>query len=211
MRLQYIILALITTISAVPLNINLGAYSPALVVGDGEISFDSTQKAAELMETLASGAVPPANANQNQNPGEAAEPAPAPAAPEAARATPPEANANANAPVPNLTRRDDEVDSLVAEVTQWIKRDLAGFREALNFAREAMKNQPKVELGTGKEGSGVGVVVNAGVNVPAESAANGAPAPGAAERARARARREVVGEEPAEGKGKMTLVAITEV
>ncbi|KAE9367656.1 hypothetical protein N431DRAFT_428983 [Stipitochalara longipes BDJ] len=39
-------------VSAVPLNINLGAYSPALVVGDGEISFGSGAEAEALVNTL---------------------------------------------------------------------------------------------------------------------------------------------------------------
>lgn len=42
-----------TTITAVPLNINLGAYSPALVVGDGEISFGGAESAEALVNTLA--------------------------------------------------------------------------------------------------------------------------------------------------------------
>ena len=63
---------------AVPLNINLGAYSPALVVGDGEISFGggeangAAQSAAQLMETLATGAVGAANGNANAQPQAAA-------------------------------------------------------------------------------------------------------------------------------------------
>ncbi|PMD18268.1 hypothetical protein NA56DRAFT_648040 [Hyaloscypha hepaticicola] len=50
------IFALLATcsVSAVPLNINLGAYSPALVVGDGEISFGSGAEAEALVNTLAS-------------------------------------------------------------------------------------------------------------------------------------------------------------
>ncbi len=40
-------------ISAVPLNINLEAYSPASVVGDGEVSFDSGEEAEALVNTLA--------------------------------------------------------------------------------------------------------------------------------------------------------------
>ena len=55
-----------------------------------------------------------------------------------------------------------------------LKRDLNGFREALGYAREAMKNSPKIELGS--EEAGVGIVVNGGVNVPVSSAANGAHA-----------------------------------
>ena len=32
-----------TTVAALPLNINLGAYSPAIVVGDGAISFEGAE------------------------------------------------------------------------------------------------------------------------------------------------------------------------
>jgi hypothetical protein len=57
------------SVSAVPLNINLGAYSPALVVGDGEISFGgSPERASELLQTLATGAVNGAVANGQQPP-----------------------------------------------------------------------------------------------------------------------------------------------
>lgn len=45
---------LAATASAAPLNINLGAYSPALVVGDGEISFagNGAAGAEGLVNTL---------------------------------------------------------------------------------------------------------------------------------------------------------------
>jgi len=49
-----VILAAIS-ISALPLNINLGAFSPALVVGDGEISFGGAENAAALMTALSTG------------------------------------------------------------------------------------------------------------------------------------------------------------
>ena len=76
-----------SAVTALPLNINLGAYSPALVVGDGEISFGgNAERASEVLQTLSAGAqngavpsgqTPPAPARQG---GEAAAPA-APAAP----------------------------------------------------------------------------------------------------------------------------------
>jgi len=53
---QTVLLALAATVAAVPLNINLGAYSPALVVGDGEITLGNANEAGGLMATLASGA-----------------------------------------------------------------------------------------------------------------------------------------------------------
>ncbi|KAL2133068.1 hypothetical protein VTI74DRAFT_2972 [Chaetomium olivicolor] len=41
------ILSLLSLTHALPLNINLGAYSPALVVGDGAISFKGAEGAGE--------------------------------------------------------------------------------------------------------------------------------------------------------------------
>lgn len=56
MLVRYSTLAVVMASMAVgaPLNINLGAYSPALVVGDGEISFAGAgaNGAAGLMNTL---------------------------------------------------------------------------------------------------------------------------------------------------------------
>ncbi|KAK0128316.1 hypothetical protein ONS95_000291 [Cadophora gregata] len=49
----YLALIAATSIAALPLNINLGAYSPALVVGDGEISFGGEENAEALLSTLA--------------------------------------------------------------------------------------------------------------------------------------------------------------
>ena len=87
----------------------------------------------------------------------------------------------------------------VESAMEWIKRDLPGFEAALAYAREAMKDAPKIELGT--ENAGIGILVNPGVNVPQGSAAAGTTG--------AKAKRgEVVAEEDAP---KMTLVAITEV
>jgi hypothetical protein len=44
-----------------------------------------------------------------------------------------------------------------SEVT---KRDLAGFDRALTYAEAALTKGPKVQLGTGAEGSGVGIIVD---------------------------------------------------
>ncbi|KAF2470003.1 uncharacterized protein BDR25DRAFT_35981 [Lindgomyces ingoldianus] len=189
---QNVIILLVAAVSAVPLNINLGAYSPALVVGDGEISLGSTESASRLMETLASGAA--ANGGEQQG--------------QQAKAR------DIAAPAPNVRTIEHfgkreaavadakETLALAQEAMAWIKRDIAGFREALGYAREAMKDTPKIELGT--PASGVGITVNAGLNVPANSAANGAPAGGA------RQKRDSLVEEESEAP-KMTLVAITEV
>jgi len=40
------------------------------------------------------------------------------------------------------------------------KRDINGFDRALRFAEAALVKGPKVQLGTGKEGSGVGIIVD---------------------------------------------------
>lgn len=48
-----VVAILASTAVAAPLNINLGAYSPAVVVGDGEISFAAGAGGAEsLVSTL---------------------------------------------------------------------------------------------------------------------------------------------------------------
>jgi hypothetical protein len=53
-----VVLAILTAqLNALPLNINLGAYSPALVVGDGEISFGGKQDVSNLMNALEGAAV----------------------------------------------------------------------------------------------------------------------------------------------------------
>jgi hypothetical protein len=233
---QYFFLSLIAACSAVPLNINLGAYSPALVVGDGEISLGSTESASELMATLASGAAAnEAGAEAQQQGQQEDEQQQQEAAPPQEQEQPqqegggegeggeqqqegdqqqqePPAEENAAKRAPNLVRtlehfgkRSPAVDEHLAAVEsamEWIKRDLEGFNAALSYAREAMQNTPKIELGT--ENAGVGMIVNAGLNVPANSAANGAPA---AERKAKKS--EVVAEESEAPK--MTLVAITEV
>jgi len=57
------------------------------------------------------------------------------------------------------------------------KRDLAGFDRALRFAEVGLTQGPKIQLGTGAEGSGVGIIVDnrAGV-VGAERPGGGAAA-----------------------------------
>ena len=58
-----VLVLLACSISGLPLNINLGAYSPALVVGDGEISFGGNQDVSNLMNALEGAAVQGAAAN----------------------------------------------------------------------------------------------------------------------------------------------------
>ena len=204
---QHVLFALVATVAAVPLNINLGAYSPALVVGDGEISLGSTESASELMATLASGAAANAGgeaAAQGQQEQPAAEqpaaegeqPQEQPAEGEAAK------RSKLRRAVNDILAKRTPVEpkmAAVEEAMQWIKRDLAGFNAALGFAKEAQKDMPKVEMGT--ENAGVGLLVNPGVNVPKDSAAAGTPP---------KAKRDEVVEEQSEAP-KMTLVAITEV
>ncbi|TGJ86152.1 hypothetical protein E0Z10_g2613 [Xylaria hypoxylon] len=57
------IASFLASVNALPLNINLGAYSPALVVGDGEISFGGGQDVTNLLNALEGAAVTSAAAN----------------------------------------------------------------------------------------------------------------------------------------------------
>lgn len=58
------------------------------------------------------------------------------------------------------------------------KRDINGFNAALKYATDALKTSPKVQLGTGAEGSGIGILQDAGISAPA--AKNTAKPPAAA-------------------------------
>ena len=62
---------------------------------------------------------------------------------------------------------DDDTGDTEAEGTAVVpldnkkaKRDLAGFDRALKFSEAALTKGPKVQLGTGAEGSGVGIIVD---------------------------------------------------
>ncbi|KAJ4366694.1 hypothetical protein N0V95_000021 [Ascochyta clinopodiicola] len=211
---QQVLLAVLAavSVSAVPLNINLGAYSPALVVGDGEISLGSKESASELMATLASGAASKGGEQGQQG----AKPAAAPAAEPAKEEGKPAEGKPAAKRSMNLRRAVNQLlgkraptpaegqMAAVEDAMQWIKRDLQGFNAALGYAKEAMKNSPKIEMGS--ENAGVGLVVSPGVNVPQNSAANGAAAGGKKTK-----RNEVEVDEDEDDAPKMTLVAITEV
>jgi len=213
---QHVLLALVATVAAVPLNINLGAYSPALVVGDGEIAIGEAKSASELMATLASGAATAGAAEGQPRQGQQQEGQQRADAAEQKQEPPAEPEAAKRAP--NLLRRaisdflskrapapapvEEDKMAAVEGAMDWIKRDLQGFNAALSYAREAMKDQPKVELGS--KNAGIGIVVNPGVNVPQNSAAAGTPA-----KEGAKVKREEVVEESENPK--MTLVAITEV
>ncbi|RDL39627.1 uncharacterized protein BP5553_03967 [Venustampulla echinocandica] len=88
----YFVLAglLVSNCVALPLNINLGAYSPALVVGDGEISFGGKADVAGLMNALEGAAVSGAAANEAARPATPAQATAAPAPVEAAVVAEPE-------------------------------------------------------------------------------------------------------------------------
>ncbi|KAF8866928.1 hypothetical protein BDZ45DRAFT_567628, partial [Acephala macrosclerotiorum] len=156
-------------LNALPLNINLGAYSPALVVGDGEISFGGKQDVSNLMNALEGAAVSAAAAA-----------APVAAAPAASAAPAAQAQAQPQAQVipatGGATDQTTQITSLqgmgkeiaprvvplVKLSTENAKRDIAGFNAALNYATGALKTSPEIQLGTGEGGSGVGITQKAG-------------------------------------------------
>ncbi|KAK3499260.1 uncharacterized protein B0T23DRAFT_409331 [Neurospora hispaniola] len=213
--------------AALPLNINLGAYSPALVVGDGEISFGGKQDVSTLMNALEGAAVnaaagaasnapvasaPAAGEKKTVQaaavPAAAAAPTIAPTSPAVVPTTPggasPAAVDTSNAPKidPTLAQQpssssvvkaqsiqglqgmgkksiapraeepfdemdmDEDEDDITDDITDAAalldkkKRDLAGFDRALKFSEAALTKGPKVQLGTGAEGSGVGIIVD---------------------------------------------------
>jgi hypothetical protein len=152
----------------VPLNINLGAYSPALVVGDGEIGFSGANagnSVAQIMNTLQGAAASNAAANGATTPAAAAAQAAQPAAitqtaaGQAAVAVPDQLQQGMGRNVV-VTRDETEVE----------KRDLAGFNAALSYASGALKTSPEVQLGTGAEGSGVGIIVAPKANTTTKAA-----------------------------------------
>ncbi|KAH7632960.1 hypothetical protein B0T09DRAFT_83987 [Sordaria sp. MPI-SDFR-AT-0083] len=191
--------------AALPLNINLGAYSPALVVGDGEISFGGKQDVSQLINALEGAAVNAAAgaaSNADVAPEEkkpvqaaaapvvvAAAPTVLPSSPVVVPTTPggvsPAAvDNNNNAPKidPTLAQQAqsiqglqsmgkksiapraepcDDMEAVPLDLDKAkIKRDLAGFDRALKFSEAALTKGPKVQLGTGAEGSGVGIIVD---------------------------------------------------
>ncbi|TVY48481.1 hypothetical protein LOCC1_G001945 [Lachnellula occidentalis] len=162
-----------------PLNINLGAYSPALVVGDGEISFGGKQDVTNLMNALEGAAVSGAAANGA-------------AAPTVTTPTPAQAQSATQAEVAPVTVIPDQQTQEAAQIAslqgmgkeiaprvvsmeevgaEVEKRDISGFNAALKYATGALTTSPKVQLGTGAEGSGVGILQDAGGNRPAAAAA----------------------------------------
>ncbi|KAK2043321.1 hypothetical protein LZ31DRAFT_331542 [Colletotrichum somersetense] len=201
-------------VNALPLNINLGAYSPALVVGDGEISFGGKSDVSQLMNVLEGAAVNAAQgagqaAGGGQGAGRAA--APATEAPATAAAVPPSqpqeiqqnqqapsiADVSGGAAPVTATSSDNQVNEAQAiaalqgmgkEIAPRVqlskshaageKRDLAGFDRALKYAEVALTKGPKIDLGTGEGGSGVGIKVDNNQGGAAQAGAGGQRAAG---------------------------------
>ncbi|KAL1870204.1 hypothetical protein Daus18300_005268 [Diaporthe australafricana] len=167
--MKYSFVALLAaSASAAPLNINLGAYSPALVVGDGEISFAGAQGAEGLVNTL-QGAAAASNGAVAQ--GQAVAPA-APAGQGIQQAS------VINEPVrsrslgvtkeldPRQEAEDEEDEEEVAEIEArqdgaqegGLMKRQSGFDRALVYAEAALVKGPKVQLGT--PAAGVGIIVD---------------------------------------------------
>ncbi|TVY57864.1 hypothetical protein LCER1_G002322 [Lachnellula cervina] len=189
-QLTLLLLSLLAakTIVALPLNINLGAYSPALVVGDGEISFGGKQDVANLMNALEGAAVSSATANGVAAPQPAAAATtPLPTAAQTQTQAQPATQAEVSPVTPDQLQEAAQITSLQgigkeiaprvislaeeAETVEKEKRDINGFNAALKYATGALTTSPKVQLGTGAEGSGVGILQDAGSNRPAAAAA----------------------------------------
>ncbi|PBP18213.1 hypothetical protein BUE80_DR011087 [Diplocarpon rosae] len=160
---------------ALPLNINLGAYSPALVVGDGEISFGGRQDVSNLMNALQGASQGAAQAAATAAAPTAAAPAAPAQAPAAAAVVQPADStaiqtvpADQAAQVTALQGMGKEIAPRVVQLhTAAQKRDLQGFNAALSYASAALKTSPEVQLGTGTEGSGVGITQKAGGSMSA--------------------------------------------
>ncbi|RDW65306.1 hypothetical protein BP5796_09998 [Coleophoma crateriformis] len=191
MRYSYTFAALLaaTSVTALPLNINLGAYSPALVVGDGEISFGAGTDVTNLMTTLSGASASGATTGTGTGTGTAAGPsASASAKPAAASAAPAASSSAATVAAAAVDPSQQmgmgkaiaprEPEAAVDESTAAanLKRDLTGFNAALNFAAGALATSPEVQLGTGEGGSGVGITVKAGASSGKAAGAAGAAA-----------------------------------
>ncbi|OHE91719.1 hypothetical protein CORC01_13010 [Colletotrichum orchidophilum] len=113
-----------------PLNINLGAYSPALVVGDGALTFGGEAEAGKGKGGAAGG-----------------EGAAAAAAVAAASVGAPGAAQQGIVAGRDNTKRVE-------------KRQNSGFDRALKFAEVALTKGPNIQLGNGEGGAGVGIIVN---------------------------------------------------
>ncbi|KLU87313.1 hypothetical protein MAPG_06314 [Magnaporthiopsis poae ATCC 64411] len=121
------LLAIVAVANALPLNINLGAYSPAVVVGDGAIEFEGGEGAS----------LPIPGGNKQLGPRE-------------------EVGAE------DEDEEEEEADEQPDAAPKVVKRQNvnAGFDRALTFAEAALTKGPKIQLGTGVKGSGVGIQVD---------------------------------------------------
>ncbi|PQE12180.1 CSEP0039 effector protein [Rutstroemia sp. NJR-2017a BVV2] len=186
LRLYFLLAILATSISALPLNINLGAYSPALVVGDGEISFGGKQDVSNLMNALEGAAVTSAATANNNGQAAAAPAAAAPAAqPQAANTqeqVSPAVTENSEAQITALQGMGKEIAPRIVKLeksdSEVEKRDIQTLNAALSYASGALKNGPEIQLGT--EAAGVGILQKPSTG----AAAAAAPANGAAKAAR---------------------------
>ncbi|KAK0636994.1 hypothetical protein B0T17DRAFT_504380 [Bombardia bombarda] len=173
--------ALVALASALPLNINLGAYSPALVVGDGAISFEEGGEAVtNLVETLQGAAASSGAAVASAASAPAAEDVTAGIAQAAVvpSSSSPILIEEAGFPIPGskskeldprvrdntIAARDvEEEEKPIKEAAAAVQKrqpDLSGFDRALTFAEAALTKGPDIQLGTGAEGSGVGIIVD---------------------------------------------------
>ncbi|KAH8668115.1 hypothetical protein BGZ60DRAFT_43781 [Tricladium varicosporioides] len=166
MQQNFLLAALLAaSAAALPLNINLGAYSPALVVGDGEISFGGKADVTNLMNALEGAAVNGAAANGQAGTATpaAAQPAAAqPAAAQPAVGQQPTAEGQATQ-IASLQGMGKEIAPRVVKLSSRdVKaRDLSGFNAALKYATDAIKITPQIDLGT--EASGVGILQRPGI------------------------------------------------
>ncbi|KAI0470057.1 hypothetical protein GGR56DRAFT_660893 [Xylariaceae sp. FL0804] len=180
-----VVAGFLASINALPLNINLGAYSPALVVGDGEISFGGEADVTSLMDALEGAAVDTAAGTtsaavldntldaavgeQNAVVEDAAvedttdDSAADDTSNEIVVDSDLEEKAAQIASLQGIGKK--EIEPRVGSEASTEKRDLEGFDRALTFAEAALTKGPMVQLGTGEGGSGVGIIVdnNAGV------------------------------------------------
>ncbi|KAK5658521.1 hypothetical protein OQA88_1913 [Cercophora sp. LCS_1] len=157
---NYRLVAFAAAATALPLNINLGAYSPALVVGDGEISFGGKQDVTQLVNAL-EGAAISAAANANNGIAAAAVPGGNSPAVQSAAVDPALAQqAQQIATLQGLGRASVDNAQQLPSTNNMAKRDLAGFDRALQFAEVALTKGPDIQLGTGAEGSGVGIIID---------------------------------------------------
>ncbi|KAF9875330.1 hypothetical protein CkaCkLH20_07150 [Colletotrichum karsti] len=129
-----------------PLNINLGAYSPALVVGDGALTFSGGAEGGAgggAGKGKGNGGAGKGNGGGAGKGKEGAAGGEGAAAAGAAAAGVPQTGIIAG-------RDNNKVE----------KRQLGGFDRALTFAEAALTKGPKVQLGNGEGGAGVGIIVD---------------------------------------------------